>query len=257
MSVSKDDKQLFDQVCHQVMERNCLQQGIGTLSEKTVHAVMKNFYEPNPDNQEVPIGNYIADIFQNGEIIEIQTRNLNAMRAKLSSFLDQYPVTIVHPIVHNKWLMWIDEETGEISTKRKSPKKGTRYDAFFELYKIKMFLDHPHLQICLPLIDVEEYRMLNGWSHDRKRGSTRYDRIPTALVDEIYLGSPADYICMLPDELPAAFTVKDYASATRLAPRYAGTAINVLRHLHVIEQIGKQGCAYVYQRVIDLPSPTE
>ena len=36
---------------------------IGTLSEKTVHAVVKNFYEPDEDKQEVPIEGLFADIF--------------------------------------------------------------------------------------------------------------------------------------------------------------------------------------------------
>ena len=29
--------------------------GIGTLSEKTVHAVLKNYYAPDEDMQEIPI----------------------------------------------------------------------------------------------------------------------------------------------------------------------------------------------------------
>lgn len=36
------------------------------------------------------------------------------MRKKLSVFLEKYPVTIVYPIPHNKWLYWIDEDTEEV-----------------------------------------------------------------------------------------------------------------------------------------------
>ena len=114
--------------------------GIGTLSEKTVHAILKNYYEPDEDKQEIPIENYVADIYKDGEIIEIQTRQFNRMRDKLTAFLPQYPVTIVYPIPREKWLIWIDEESGELSNKRKSPAKGNSYLAFKELYKIKMFL---------------------------------------------------------------------------------------------------------------------
>ena len=32
-----------------------MRQGIGTLSEKTVHAVMKNYYAPDTDMHEIPI----------------------------------------------------------------------------------------------------------------------------------------------------------------------------------------------------------
>ena len=99
----------------------------------------------------------------------------------------------------------------------------------------------------LPLIDAEEYRLLNGWSTDRKRGSTRYDRIPTALVDEIYIGSTGDYQCMIPDTLPTEFTAKDYAKESHLAIRYARTAVNVLRHVGAISFVRKQGQEYVYR----------
>lgn len=92
---------------------------------KTVHAVLKAFYESDPEHQEIPVENFVADILRDGEIIEIQTRGFNKLRRKLDTFLKYYPVTIVYPIVHTKYLYWIDEETGEISSKRKSPKTGT------------------------------------------------------------------------------------------------------------------------------------
>ena len=68
-----------------------MRQGIGTLSEKTVHAVMKNYYAPDTDMHEIPIENFVADIFTGQEIIEIQTRAFNKMRLKLDAFLPLYP----------------------------------------------------------------------------------------------------------------------------------------------------------------------
>ncbi len=172
--------------------------GIGTLSEKTVHAILKNYYEPDEDKQEIPIINYIADIFSNNEIIEIQTRHFDKLREKLSVFLPLYPVTVVYPIPREKWLIWIDEESGELSKKRKSPAKGTPYTAFKELYKIKEFLKDSHIHFKLVLLDMEEYRLLNGWSQDRKKGSSRYDRIPTALVEEVEINCVQDYLQFVP-----------------------------------------------------------
>ena len=159
-----------------------MRQGIGTLSEKTVHAVMKNYYAPDTDMHEIPIENFVADIYTGQEIIEIQTRAFNKMRRKLDAFLPLYPVTIVYPIPHIKWLSWINEETGETSPKRKSPKTGNPYMAFIELYKIRPYLSNPNLHLKLALLDMEEYRLLNGWSRDKKKGSERYDRIPVKSV---------------------------------------------------------------------------
>ena len=134
------DQVRFEQARNKIIGVDRQRLGIGTLSEKTVHAILKNYYEPDEDNQEIPIENYVADIYTDGQIIEIQTRNFNVMRDKLKAFLPLYPVTIVYPIPREKWLIWIDEETGELSTRRKSPKKGNPYMVFSELYKIKMFL---------------------------------------------------------------------------------------------------------------------
>ena len=76
--------------------------GIGTLSEKTVHAILKNYYAPDEDMHEIPIENYVADIYTGKEIIEIQTRQFNRMRDKLRAFLPLYPVTVVYPIPRYK-----------------------------------------------------------------------------------------------------------------------------------------------------------
>lgn len=94
---------------------------------------------------------------------------------------------------------------------------------------------------------MEEYRLLNGWSRDRKRGSSRYDRIPQMITDEFYIGSPKEYGCMIPAGLPAEFTAKDYAKASGLALRYAQTAMTVLRHIDVIRLVRKEGRAHVYR----------
>ena len=41
------------------------------------------------------------------------------------------------------------------------------------------------------LIDIEEYKLLNGWSYDKKRGSVRYDRIPVGIRKVSRTGLPA------------------------------------------------------------------
>ena len=104
----------FERAREKIIGKNRLRQGIGTLSEKTLHAVLKNYYAPDEDMHEIPIENYVADIFTGTEIIEVQTRAMNRMRKKLDAFLPLYPVTIVYPIPREKWLYWIDDKTGEV-----------------------------------------------------------------------------------------------------------------------------------------------
>lgn len=221
--------------------------GIGTLSEKTVHAILKNYYEPDEDGQEIPIENYVADIYSNGEIIEIQTRHFHKLRDKLKAFLPIYPVTIVYPIPREKWLIWIDEESGELSTRRKSPKKGNAYMIFPELYRIKMFLKDENLRIRPVLLDMEEYRLLNGWSRDKKKGSSRFDRIPTELIEEVEINCIQDYMQFVPIDLPEQFTTREFAKAAHISLSLAQTTLNILHYVEVVKRVGKQGNAYVYE----------
>lgn len=242
------DRITFNQAAARVLGRVHEEHGIGTLGEKTLHAVVKNYVEPDEDYHEVPLQGYVADVYREGHVFEIQTANFNTMREKLKTFLPLYQVTIVYPVPATKWLRWIDEETGEVTERRRSPKKGTPQAVFRELYKIKSFLRDPNLSIRILLIDMEESRLLNGWSRDRKKGSCRYDRVPVDLVEEIDLGCREDYRMLIPPEL-AGFTSKEYARATKLTVKRAQTALNVLYDLGVVERTGKRGNSYLYDVV--------
>lgn len=241
------NQKAFDEAKKKIIGVDRQRIGIGTLSEKTVHAILKNYYEPDEDRQEIPIENYVADIYADGEIIEIQTRQFNKMRNKLSAFLPLYPVTIVYPIPREKWIIWIDEESGELSKKRKSPVKGNPYIAFPELYKIKMFLKDPNLRLKLVMIDVEEYKLLNGWSKDKKKGSSRYDRIPTELVEEVEINCLQDYMQFVPYELHGEFTSKEFAKAAHIPVSLAQTVLNILYHVGILTRVGKRGSMYLYE----------
>ena len=241
------DEACFEQAKQKIIGVNRERQGIGTLGEKTIHAVLKNYYAPDCEMQEIPIENFVADIFTGTEIIEIQTRSFNVMRRKLDTFLKQYPVTIVHPIPHIKWVSWIDEETGEASPKRKSPKKGNPYQAFVELYKIRPFLKNENLHFKFALIDMEEYRLLNGWSRDKKRGSERFDRIPLEFVEEVCIDRREDYMQFVPFDLPEPFTSREFAKCAKIPMRLANVVLLILTDLSVVTRVGKQGNCYLYE----------
>ena len=172
------DQKRFNLAKEKIVGQDRERNGIGTLSEKTVHAVLKNYYAPDESTHEISVGGCVADICTGEEILEIQTRSFDRLREKLDRFLPLCPVTIIYPIPHEKRLIWIDEETGELSAPRKSPLTGNPYMAFKELYRIRRYLLRDGLRLKLVLLDMEEYRLLNGWSRDKKKGSTRFDRIP-------------------------------------------------------------------------------
>lgn len=220
--------------------------GIGTLSEKTLHAVLKLYYEPDEDKHEVAMSGYYADVYNDKGIIEIQTRQLNKLRDKLSVFLQDYHVTVVYPLPFNKWLSWVNPDNGEVQGRRKSPRHFTEYDAFYELYRIKSYLKNPNLSINLVLMDMEEYKLLNGWSYDKKRGSTRYDRVPVGIRRIVKFDRIEDYMQLVPADLKEDFTVKDFAMAAGVSVEASRYTLNILNYLEIVKRTGRVKNGYVY-----------
>lgn len=237
----------FRTACEHCLSADISRSGIGTYKEKTLHAVLKQYIEPDETKQEVSVGSFVADIFNQNGITEIQTRSLNAIRKKLDYFLKDNIVTVVFPMASTKWLIWIDPETGEITKQRKSPKTGLPYHAFPELYKIKQQLIHPNLKLRLILLDIKEYRFLNGWSKDKKKGSSRYERIPVDLVDEIHIECTEDYKKLIPRSLKNGFSSKDFAKAAKMNKNAASVALNVLFYVGAVKRTGKKSRCYIYE----------
>ncbi len=223
--------------------------GIGMQQEKTVHAVLKYFENSDEDCHEIPLEGRIADIYDGSLITEVQTANMGVMRDKLDAFLPLHRVRIVHPVPCRKWVIWVDPETGEVGKRNRSPQVGSFFSAFRELYRISSYLNHPNLEIELLLIDMEEYRLRDGWSRDGKRGSHRYDRMPLSLEGRMLLTRPEDYLQFLPLTLEEPFTAAQLADAWHYRGRAVSQATVVLRRLGVIRQTGKKGRAYLYTAV--------
>lgn len=225
---------------------------IGILQEKTIHSVVKDFYAEKEEYKEIPVNGYVADICNGHDIIEIQTAGFGRLREKLAAFLPGHHVTIVYPMQYQKWVVWIDPDTGELVKRNKSNITGSPLMAFKELYRIKTFLCHPDVSIILTMIDYDEYRYLNGWSKDRKHGSHRYDRFPIGLRREYVLESPEDYKAIISGyisdgQLNEHFLCTELAKAAKVRRTYASFAINVLSYMNILFSEEKNGRAKLYK----------
>lgn len=246
-----DNNERFMVICAETIAAARQRDTIGRLQEKTLHAALKKYFEPDETRHEIKIGNYYADAVsaENGGIIEIQTRAFHRLRNKLTYFLKEHEVTVVYPIPHKKWITWLNPDTGEIAGKKRlSPKTGCFYQVFPELYKIKPFLTDPHIHLHILLVDVMEYKLLNGWSDDKKKGASRYELIPVGLASETEVRCAADYAQFLPEDLPENFTSKDFKKC--MPPRSANltqSVMNILHHVGIIERTGKTGRLYTYR----------
>lgn len=238
----------FDHARRAVLSSDKRQTGIGTLGEKTVHAVLKRYYEPNEACHEVPCGTFVADVLSDGHIFEIQSRAFERLLPKLGSFLEQYDVTVVFPVAVRKEISWIDPATGECSKPRVSNKHGHVLDLFPELYRIRSLLAHPHLHFRVVLLNVSEHRLLDGEGRDLKKRATKMRLIPEELLGEISVDSCEELLTLLPcrESLPHTFTAEGLARLSGASLRSAGMTLRVLRELRLVECVGKEKRKYLY-----------
>lgn len=242
------DQQRFLAARAEALERTKGADGIGTLSEKALHATLKSYYEPDSERREIALGGFVADVVGEEGILEVQTRGFERLRDKLEAFLEVARVMVVYPVAVQRWLRWIDPETGEALPPRKSPKKGIPFDVLPELYKIERYLLHPNFRLRLVLLELTDYKYLDGYGKQRKIRASRGERVPEALLEEMDFVCPAGYLRLLPEELPEPFTAVQLAKLLRRPAAHARAGIHVLRALGVLECVGKDGRAYLYAR---------
>ena len=224
---------------------------IGTYKEKTLHIALKKYFEPCEDYHEVPVNGYIADIMRGNEIIEIETGGFSGLKPKLEKYLPDYKVTLVYPLPAVKYVSWIDGDTGDISKRSRSTRKTTAYDLLRQMVYILPFVKDDCLSAVSPLLEIDEYRNLDGWSRNRKRGSTRYDLAPTDIFGMIKLSDDEDYIRLVPDDLDEEFTAPEFAKEIKIGSYDAYAAVKVLEARGVIEKCGKKGRAAAYRRTFE------
>ncbi len=240
----------FEEALKKFNEKSDNKNIIGTLGEKTLHAFLKYYIEPDCAFHEIKVGSYYADILNGKGIYEIQTKQFFKLRNKLKSFLKDYTVTLVCPLVYTKKLFWVSPETGETDKGRMSPRKGTFYDVYRELYSVKELLSDANLKLYIILLNIEEYRLLSGWSKDKKKGSECSDRIPVGIYNEIIVKDINDYALLIPDNLHLQFSSKDFAKEAHINILNARKALNILKYINVIKQVSKKGNLIFYERLI-------
>ncbi len=249
-NITSDDKLRFIKCCDSARINSCERHSIGTLGEKTLHSVIKHYFESDTSFHEQKIGRYVADILKNGEITEIQTRAFSSLKNKLTAYMGNHRVNVVFPIAAEKYISWIDPETGEVGERHKSPKRGHPRDILRELYSLRPIMPLDGVKFTLVFCVMEEFRLLTGRSRDKKHfGASRYERIPTELSGILTLENTSDFALLIPDTLPERFTAAEFAKAAKMTRRTAGYALLTLISLGVIEHTETLKRTYIYKRI--------
>ena len=243
------DKIRFRRICNDVMLSEREKTGIGTYGEKLMHVILKRYADSDVSHHEVKCCGYIADVFDGQNVTEIQTSSFSPLKKKVAKISNAgYNVTIIYPVAAKKWIIWMDPSSGEVTPRRLSPKKCDKYQLLVEMVHALPLLKRENITFKAIFLEIEEYKLLNGWSSDRKKGSTRCERIPIDIFGELEVSYPEGYREFLPDELGEEFSAKTLASFAKITKRRAYAAIRVLKEVAAIEVSHKKGNEIFYKR---------
>lgn len=222
--------------------------GINTFNEKSLHADLKAWYAQPGDLAETHVDGFIVDLVHGDLLVEIQTRNVSAIRRKLTLLADQHCVRLVYPIAECRWILKQTADGQAHSPPRKSPKRGRVEHVFAELVSIPKLLAHDNFSLEILLIHEEEVRRPNprpGWR--RKEWST-HERHLVRVLERRVFERPADLAALLPATFAEPFTTQDLAQALSLPRRLAQRMTYCLRLMGAIEVVGKSGNSLQYRR---------
>ena len=248
----------FAKLCHEELLREKERDGIGLYAEKRLHSVLKRWMYGDfaAHEQKVPerggkLSRFVADILTpEGEIIEIQTGELYPLARKIAFYMEEtdHRITLVHPLIAEKQISWLEPETGELVSRSRSPKKDSVRSGIALLKPFVPYLGDPRFSLLFPFVELDEYRLLDGYGKARKLRSHRYELIPLALRDCVALCEKADFLSYFPADLPEKFTAKIFGKYTRLRGYALYDAIAVFESLGAITRLGKEGRSTVFSR---------
>jgi len=214
-----------------------------------LHVALQRFYAGDEGLVEVEMDGFYADAIRDGVIYEIQTGSFTAIRDKLHRLADEHPVVLVHPIERYKWIAKFDGETGEETSYRRSPKRAQLWEVFDELVYATRLLSRENITLELIVVAACENWLDDGNGSWRRKGQSIIGHELLAILERHRFEQPADLARLLPEGLPEQFTTNDIREAGRVRQRLAGRIAYTLREVGAIEYVGKDGRAYLYERV--------
>ena len=216
------------------------------MGEGSLHEAVKRWYARTGDHLEKEVDGYLVDIVRGDLLIEIQTGNFSALKNKLSDLIQRHPLRLVYPISQKKWIVRIDADGETKLSRRRSPRRGRVEDLFYELVYIPEVAKNPNFSLEVLLVHSEEVLINDGRGSWRRRRWSVHDRRLLEVVDRTTFSAPSDFLKLLPPSLPERFTTRDLAGALKLRPTLSQKMVYCLRHVGVVEAVGKRGRAVLY-----------
>ena len=223
---------------------------IGTYKEKTLHKTLKYYFCPDGSLHEKQLFGKICDAYDGETVYEIQTGSFSHLKDKLAAFLPHYKVNVVYPLIVRRYVVWVDPQTGETTSRRLSGKRGTFTDLLPQLYAVREFLDDPSLTLTVAYVECEDVRLLDGYGADRKIRASKYDKVPAALTGITEFRGISDLKQMCPEIPDGEYRAKQIYKILKIREgANAWRTLKVLEYIGVIKETGRDGKAALYSKM--------
>ena len=269
ISFSKTDIAKFRKITLEVLEKSASVEenednGIGTLAEKQMHAIIKKFICADEAKHEIKIfgshgyvgsetekknRKFVADILDGNTIFEIQTGSFRPLAEKIKWILQNttYNIVLIHPIPEVLYVSYIDQD-GSISERKKSPASKKLSSILSEIYHLREVISSDRLKIVGLMIEADSYKKRQTVGKKRVK-MRKYELIPSSLRSAYLLSAAEDYKCFIPDSLPETFTTAQFSKATKIRGIDAYSAVKVLCSIGLLEECGIIGRAKAYRKI--------
>lgn len=214
---------------------------------------LKNYYCPDKSHHEIEIGRYVADVCDGKTIYEIQTGSLYPLKAKIKYYMENtaYDVMIIHPIISERMLVWLDPQSGEtVGKPRRSSKHEGIFDMLSEMLYLKEYIDNERVIFCFPVMTLTEERVLNGWSKDGKKGAEHSDKLPREIVEVKLIENASNIKNEIADSIPEKLTREELSHLSKIKGRKLWALQNLLLYLNVIKKSESDGKKIVFEKTI-------
>jgi len=209
------------------------------MTEYSLHSEVKAWYSTLGDELEVKVEDFIVDVLRDNLMIEIQTRNFSAIKKKLNKLVVDNRVRLVYPIAKLKWIIYVSK-SGDVVSRRKSPKNGKLIDLFYELVHLSYLVKNKNFSFEVLLIEEEELRCNDGNGSWRRRGVSIKDRKLLAVLDRVVFENSRGFLRFLPFDMGESFTNKFLAKKLGVSIRLAQKITYCLRKMDLISIDGKK-----------------
>ena len=222
--------------------------------ETSLHRELKEHYVAQRGGRcEVVVAGYRIDaVGGDGELIEVQTGPLGALKPKVRSLLPEHRIRVVKPIVLRRRIVRRNRPDGPDLSNRWSPRRGALVDVFDDLVGLAALFPDENLSLDLLGVSIEETRT----PRRRRPGYGVVDRRLIAIVQTMRLAQPRDLWDLLPPGMAESepFTTRDLARKLDGSLAFAQRVAYCLRLSGAVESIGKRGHSRLYQ-VRETPVP--